>query len=66
MKQLFGAESVQTFTCLQSVPVSCSAVYRADNGHLRNFGATYRHGTVFTPKQRLYQKEAMRKESLKM
>ena len=40
--------------------------YRADNGNLRQFEATYRHGTMFTPTQIAYQKAAMGKESLKL
>ena len=36
-----------------------AAPYRAYNGNLRKFGATYRIGTMFAPKQCLYQKEAM-------
>ena len=34
-----------------------AAPYRVDNENWGTFGSTYRHGTVFTPKQRLYQKE---------
>ena len=30
--------------------------YRAQNGKLRKLGRTYRHGTVFSPRQYLYQK----------
>ena len=40
--------------------------YRAENGNLRNSGSTFRHGTVFAPKQSLYQKEASGMESPKM
>ena len=32
--------------------------YRAQNGKLRKLGRTYRHGTMFAPRQYLYQKEA--------
>ena len=32
--------------------------YRAQNGKLRKLGQTYLHGTVFTPRKYLYQKEA--------
>ena len=46
-------------------PVSCSAVY-AINGNFRKFGATFRHDTVFAPKQCSYQKEATEVDSLKM
>ena len=37
-----------------------AARYRADNTNLREFGATYRHGTMFAPKQFSYLKETMR------
>ena len=37
--------------------------YRADNRNLCKLGWTYRHGTVFAPRQCLYQKEAMGKEN---
>ena len=33
--------------------------YRAENGNLRQLGWTYRHGTVFAPRQCLYQKQTM-------
>ena len=33
------------------------AQYKAENGNLREFGSTYRHGVVFAPKQCLYQKK---------
>ena len=46
-------------------PVSCSAVW-ASNRNFQNFGATYRHGTVFAPMQCLYCKEATGVESSKM
>ena len=39
--------------------------YKAENGDLRNFGSTFRHGTMFAPKQSLYQKEATGMESPK-
>ena len=42
------------------------APYRADNENLSKFGATYRHGTMFAPKQYLYQKEAMGVDSQKI
>ena len=40
--------------------------YRAENGHLRKSGSTFRHDTVFAPKQCLYQKEATDMDSPKM
>ena len=39
-----------------------AAPYRADSTNLREFGATYRHCTVFAPKECLYQKEAKGKQ----
>ena len=40
--------------------------YRAENGNLRKSGSTFHHGTVFAPKQCLYQKKATGMESSKM
>ena len=40
--------------------------YRADNGNLGNFEAVDPYGTVFAPKQCLYQKVAMGTQNLKM
>ena len=40
--------------------------YRSENANFRNFGASYRHGTVFAPKQYLYQKEALGMQSTKI
>ena len=40
--------------------------HRAENGNLRKSGSTFRHGTVFAPKQCLYQREAPGMESQKM
>ena len=34
-------------------------IIMGDNGNLHKFGAPYRHGTVFPPKQSAFQKEAM-------
>ena len=39
-------------------------LYKAENGHIHKFGATYHHDTVFAPKHCSCQKEAMGKESL--
>ena len=39
---------------------------RADNGNLGNFEPVDRNGTVFAPKEHLYQKVAPCKEKLKM
>ena len=40
--------------------------YTAENRNLRKSWSTFRHGTVFPPKQCLYQKEATGMESPKM
>ena len=40
--------------------------YRVDKGNLRKLGRAYRHGTVFAPKEYLYQKEATGIERPKM
>ena len=40
--------------------------YKAENGNFRKSGSTFYHGTVFAPKQCLYQKEATGMESPKM
>ena len=50
---LVSAKTKPTGTVLQTIPCH-SAPYRASNGNFRNFGATYRHGTVFAPMQCLY------------
>ena len=40
--------------------------YRADNANFRNFWASYRHGTMFAPKQHLYLKEDLGMQSPKI
>ena len=57
----------KNLTCagLQTTPSQISQ-YRAENGNLRKYGSTFCHGTVFAPKQCLYQKEATGMESPKM
>ena len=40
--------------------------YRAENGNLRKLGRIYRLGTVFAPRQYLYQKSAMGMERPEM
>ena len=49
----------------QTTPSDVSP-YRAENGNLWKSGSTFRHGTVFAPKQHSYQKEATGIESQKM
>ena len=53
----FGAQSPLRSTGLQTT-LFHAARYRADCANLRKFGATFRHGTVFAPKQSSYQNEA--------
>ena len=62
---LVGVTSALTYAGLQTTPSHVSQ-YRAENGNLRNSGSTFTHGTVFTPKQCLYQKEATGMDSPKM
>ena len=40
--------------------------YRAENANFGNFGASYRHGSVFAPKQYLYQKVALGMQSTRI
>ena len=58
--------SERTYLCWSvNYPDSCKAV----QGRVQNIGksgATFRHGAVFAPKQRLHQKEAKAMESPKM
>ena len=60
-----GAKSPHRSTGLQTTHFHATS-YRADSANLREFGATFCHGTMFAPKQSLYQKEAKEMESLKM
>ena len=62
---LVGAKTTPTCTGLQTTVVH-GGQYRAENGNLRKFGSTYRHGTMFVPKQCLCQNEANGMESPKM
>ena len=62
---LVGADIVLTSAGQQSTPFH-GGQYRAHNGNMRNFGPTNPHGTVFVPKQWLYEKEATGMESSKM
>ena len=56
--QLVGAKTPLPSVGRQTTP-SQGSLYRPENGNLRKFGCTYHHGTVFAPRQCLYQKEAM-------
>ena len=62
---LVGADTVLTTAWKQSTPFHGGG-YRVQNGNMRKFGPTNPHGTAFSPKQWLYQKEAMGMESPKM
>ena len=53
----FGAKSPLRSTDLQKTRFH-AAPYRADSTNLQEFGATYRHGTVFVPMEYLHPKEA--------
>ena len=53
----FGAKSLLRSRGLQTARFH-AAPYRADSANLRKLGATFRHGTVFAPKNFFYQKEA--------
>ena len=59
-----GAKSVRTSTKLQITSNHVSQ-YRADNANFQNL-VSYRHGTVFAPKQYLYQKKALGMQSTKI
>ena len=63
--RLVGAKTALTCGGRQTTPSHVSQ-YRAEDGNLRKSGSTFRHGTVFPPKQCLYQKEAAGMESSKM
>ena len=54
---VFGAKTILTCARRQTTPSHVSQ-YRTENGNFRKSGSTFRHGTVFEPKQCLYQKEA--------
>ena len=54
---LVGAKTPLTRAGRESTP-SQGRWYRAEKENLRKLGWTYPHGTVFAPRQFLYQKEA--------
>ena len=64
-KPSVGAKAPQACTGLQATRFQ-GPPYSAVNGNLRQFGATYRHGTVLIPTQCAYQKVVMGKESPKI
>ena len=59
---LVGAKTPLTCAGRQSTP-SQGRRYRVEQGNLRMLGWTYRHGTVFAPRQYIYQKESTGMES---
>ena len=62
---LVGVYTPPTCTGLQTTPTH-RGQYRAENGNLRKMGWTYCHGTMFAPRQCLYQKKARGMESAEM
>ena len=59
--------SKTALTCVgRKTTLSHVSQYRAENRILRKSESTFRHGTIFAPKQCLYQKEATCMESSKM
>ena len=52
-----SAKTSRTCAGLETTPPQVSQ-YKAENGNLRKSGSTFRHDTVFTLLQCLYQKEA--------
>ena len=62
---LVGARTAITCAGRKTTPCHVNQ-YRAKNGNLQKSGSTFRHGTVFAPKQCVYQKEATGMESPKM
>ena len=53
---LVGTKTPLTCAGRQTTP-SQESRYRPGNGNLRKLAWTYRHGTMFAPRQYLYQKE---------
>ena len=62
---LVVAKTPLTCAGRQTTP-SQESWYMPENGNLRKLGWTYRHGTMFAPRQYLYQKEATRLERPEM
>ena len=57
--EMYSASRCKNHTCAgRQNTQSRGRQYRAQNGKLRKLVGTYRHGTVFAPRQYLYQKEA--------
>ena len=62
---LVGADTVLTSSWPKTTPFYWG-YYRVQKGNMRSFGPTNPHGTAFSPKQWLYQKETMDMESSKI
>ena len=62
---LDGAKTPLTCVGRRTTP-SQGSQYRPENGNLRKMGWTCLHGTMFAPRECLYQKEAMGMERLEM
>ena len=62
---LVGGETPLICACWQTTP-SHGWWYRSQNENLHKLGWTYRHGTMFAPRQCLYQKKATGMESPEM
>ena len=63
--RLVSAKTPLTCAGHQTIP-SQGSRYRPENGNLRKKGWTYRHGTMFAPRQYSYQKESMSMERPEM
>ena len=59
---LVSAKTAPTGMGQQTTPC-LAALYLVSNRNFQHFGATYRHDTVFAPKECLYYKEATSVES---
>ena len=77
IKRQSGVWRVQNFIPLVGAkpPLNCGGSqttlsdgrrYRAENGNLHKLGRIYRHGTVYAPRQYVYQKTAMGMERPEM
>ena len=62
---LAGGNTTLTSAGRKTTPSHVSQ-YRAENRNLRKFGSSFRHASVFAPKQCLYQNETTGMESSKM
>ena len=58
--KMYSSSWCKNLTCagLQTTPSQVSQ-YKAENGNLRKSRSTFSHGTVFAPKQCLYQQKVL-------